>query len=198
VNLKKDYSKKKKLIFNRLNDFKKLKNKDNFYELCFCLLTPQSKAKKADNAIKQLIKLDFKNKNVDPTHILKNNIRFHNNKSSYLLELKDKYSMIKEYNTISINLEKRDFLVKNVKGLGLKEASHFLRNTGHTNLAILDRHILKNLLKLNVIYKLPKSLTPKLYLDIEARFLKYSNKIKIPMDHLDLLFWSTETGEIFK
>ena len=89
------------------------------------------------------------------------------------------------------------YLVKNVKGLGLKEASHFLRNTGHENLAILDRHILKNLAKLNII-ELPKTLTPKIYFEIENKFQNFSKEVNIPMDELDLLFWSMETGEIFK
>ncbi|MBU0628517.1 MAG: DNA lyase, partial [Nanoarchaeota archaeon] len=92
----------------------------------------------------------------------------------------------------------REFIVTNVKGIGYKEASHFLRNIGHRNLAILDRHILKNLQKLKVINKIPKTLNKKNYLLIEDRFYKFSKKIKIPMDELDLLFWSIETGKVFK
>jgi len=193
--LKNKYKQKKRIIVDRLKDFKK---SDLFYELCFCLLTPQSSAFKADNVIQQLIKLDFKNKKVNPKPILKKNIRFHNNKTKYLLEMKKNYSNIsKELSKIKSSGEKRNYLVKNVKGLGLKEASHYLRNTGHKNLAILDRHILKNLVKLNAI-KMPNSLTPKKYFEIENDFMKFSNKVKIPMDHLDLLFWSMETGEVFK
>ena len=92
----------------------------------------------------------------------------------------------------------RNYLVENVKGIGWKEASHFLRNVGHRDLAILDRHILKNLVKLNVVKEVPKSLTPKVYFEIEEKFKKFSNEIKIPIDELDLLFWSMETGEVFK
>ncbi|MEK9139334.1 MAG: DNA lyase, partial [Bacteroidota bacterium] len=92
----------------------------------------------------------------------------------------------------------RAWLVKNVKGLGWKEASHFLRNIGHHNLAILDRHILKNLKRHNVIRTLPKTLTAKRYLTIEKKFLAFSQHLGISMDELDLLFWSRETGEILK
>jgi N-glycosylase/DNA lyase len=88
--------------------------------------------------------------------------------------------------------------VKNVKGLGWKEASHFLRNIGHRNLAILDRHILRNLKRHGVIKSLPKTLTPKRYLVIEQKFMEFSSTIGITMDELDLLFWSRETGEILK
>lgn len=54
--------------------------------------------------------------------------------------------------------------------MSYKEASHFLRNVGFgEDIAILDRHILKNLVKLEVINELPKTLTPKLYLEIEEK-----------------------------
>ena len=199
LNIKEEYSKKKLEIENRLKDFKKLNEKDLFYELCFCLLTPQSKAKNADYCIKEMKKNKFFETGADPTLILKQKIRFHNNKGKYLLEMRVKYSELKNgLSKIKDNKEKRDFLVKNVKGIGLKEASHFLRNTGHENLAILDRHILKNLVKMKAIEELPKSLTKKKYFEIEEKFLEFSDKVGIPMDHLDLLFWSLETGEIFK
>ena len=93
----------------------------------------------------------------------------------------------------------REFLVNNVKGFGMKEASHFMRNIGlGKDLAILDRHILKNLKLYGVVDEIPNSLTQKKYLNIEAKFREFSEKIQIPMDELDLLFWSEETGEIFK
>lgn len=199
MNLQKDYEEKKIEIVKRLNDFKKINGDDLFYELCFCLLTPQSSAKRADWCIQELKKRNFLKNRFDPTSILKQKIRFHNHKGKYLLEMRAKYSKLKsELDKIKDNKEKRNFLVKNVKGLGLKEASHFLRNTGHENLAILDRHILKNLVKLKVIDEIPKSLTKKKYFEIEERVLEFAKKVKIPMDHLDLLFWSMETGEVFK
>jgi len=45
---------------------------------------------------------------------------------------------------------------------------------------------------------LPRTLTKKRYSLIEKRFRQFSEEIRIPIDHLDLLFWSNETGEIFK
>ena len=94
--------------------------------------------------------------------------------------------------------ELRGWLVDNIKGHGLKESSHFLRNVGRENLAILDRHILRCLNKLKVIDEIPKSLTKKKYLEIENRFREYGSKIGIKMDELDLLFWSMATGRVFK
>ena len=93
----------------------------------------------------------------------------------------------------------RRWLVENVKGMGYKEASHFLRNIGcGGGLAILDTHILKNLVYYKVIKKIPSSMNPSLYLSIEKRMMRFSRRIGIPMEAMDLLFWSQETGHIFK
>ena len=81
-----------------------------------------------------------------------------------------------------------------MKGLGWKEASHFLRNIGYRDLAILDRHILRNLRRHRIIRTLPKTLTPSRYRAIEGKFRAFAGAIGIPMDELDLLFWSRETG----
>ncbi|MBI2668085.1 DNA lyase, partial [Candidatus Woesearchaeota archaeon] len=155
-----EYSRKKEIIKSRLDDFKNIKEEEIFYELCFCLLTPQTSAKAADRCIQELKRLDFKNSyNLNPVKLLKN-IRFSNNKSKYLLEAKEKYDLIMEkIKEIKDSGELREFLVNNIKGYGYKESSHFLRNIGYRNLAILDRHILKNLKKFNVIEEVPKSLT---------------------------------------
>ncbi|MBL7147996.1 MAG: DNA lyase [Nanoarchaeota archaeon] len=185
--LRKEYNKRKKEIRIRLTEFSK--NKDIFYELCFCLLTPQSNAKKCWDAVLELKKLDFKNKNIKIEGILKSKTRFHINKSKYLYEMKNKFKDLKI---------DREFLVENVRGLSYKEASHYLRNIGYKNHAILDRHILKNLKKYGVIEEVPKSLSKKKYLEIEEKFKEFSKKVGIKIDELDLLFWSMEHGEIFK
>lgn len=190
-------------IAGRLKDFSEVPGKDYFYELCFCLCTPQSKARKCDIAVSMLRERDFLNKSMNPAGILRKNVRFHNHKSSYLVGLKGKFPRIlsrvrqtKKENSDPKGL--REFLVKEVKGLGYKEASHFLRNIGFRHLAILDRHILKNMLRHGAVDYLPKTLTKKEYLALEKEIEDFSKRIGIDMDELDLLFWSTETGDIFK
>ena len=90
-------------------------------------------------------------------------------------------------------------MVKSIKGIGYKEASHFLRNIGlGEDLAILDRHILKNLKLLGVIEKIPKSLSRKKYFEIEGKMYEFAKEIQIPIGCLDLLLWYKQTGEIFK
>lgn len=204
-----DYGRKKAEIKNRIKDFEELgrgKDEDIFSELCFCLLTPQSKAINCDKAITSLKdsgKL-FEGCASAIRDELKGDVRFHNNKSRYIIAARDLFKNGKCVNLKSkIRLkdafETREWLVKNIKGLGYKEASHFLRNIGlGKNIAILDRHILKNLKRFNVIKEIPKTLSKKAYLEIENRMRKFSQKINIPLDELDLLLWSQETGVIFK
>jgi N-glycosylase/DNA lyase len=94
---------------------------------------------------------------------------------------------------------RREWLVRHVKGMGYKEASHFLRNTGDgARLAILDRHILKNLEILGVTGSIPGSLTRNRYLEIEDSMREFSAAIGIPMDHLDFVLWFKEAGSVFK
>ena len=202
--LKQHYKKRKIEIKQRLKEFERVKGNDLFYELCFCTLTPQSNAIKCNECVLILKNKDFIRKSFNLKPILKKKTRFYKNKSHYLIYNKKNYSyiknmiIIKSKNDIEKIKRSREWLIKNVKGIGYKESSHFLRNIGYKNLAILDRHILRNLEKFKVINKIPKTLNKKQYLSIEDKFYNFSKKIKIPMDELDLLFWSIETGKVFK
>jgi len=196
------YEKRKKAIRARLEEFATVHPRAYFYELVYCLLTPQSSAVNAAKAVHLLRDHDFYYSGIDPEPLLYQNdfyIRFHRTKAKHLLAVKEQFPSIRrELSNGSSSVELREWLVKNVRGIGWKEASHFLRNIGHRNLAILDRHILKNLVRLGVLRQLPPTLTAKRYKAIENKFQRYSRDVRIPMDELDLLFWSLETGEILK
>jgi N-glycosylase/DNA lyase len=192
------YKKKKEAIKSRLSAFKSLEKGKYFNEFLFCLLTPQSNAQKAWSAVNEISQLEHPS----PEHvasILKSKTRFHNNKTKYVIEAYSKWLEIAP-KLINPNIpELRNWLAENVRGYGLKEASHFLRNIGKSNnqIAILDRHILRNLKTLNVIED--EQIKNKAhYLKLEQKFLQFSKQINIPIDELDLLFWSKENGEIFK
>ena len=92
----------------------------------------------------------------------------------------------------------REWLVKNIKGLGYKEASHFLRNVGFCNLAILDRHIINLLIENGLLKEKPKSLTKKIYLEIEERFMALAGSLKMSAAELDLYMWYIKAGEVLK
>jgi N-glycosylase/DNA lyase len=91
----------------------------------------------------------------------------------------------------------REWLVDNVKGLGHKEASHFLRNTGHENVAIIDRHILSVLQEHKVI-STPKDLSPRNYLAIEEACISLAEKLNMSLSRLDLSLWYLKTGQVLK
>ncbi len=91
----------------------------------------------------------------------------------------------------------REWIVKNVKGLGYKEASHFLRNIGFENLAIIDFHIIDILSKHGLIER-PKTLTKKKYLEIEKILKEIAKKLDMNLAELDLYLWYEETGKVLK
>jgi N-glycosylase/DNA lyase len=97
-------------------------------------------------------------------------------------------------------LERRDFFAANpgVRGLGYKEASHFLRNIGFKGYAILDKHVLGRLAELEVIDGQKPPSTRKKYLALETNMKEFARDIRIDFDELDLLLWYTKTGEILK
>jgi len=202
------YRKKRYQIKGKLKKFEEIyKSNDEyiFRELCFCILTPQSKAIYCDEAIKELVRSGLlpRGDKSDVRASLRR-VRFPNSKASYLITARkafknsrgfDVKSKIDEGNI----LKTREWFVKNIKGLGYKEASHFLRNIGlGDNIAILDIHILRNLEKYRVIKEIPSLISRKIYLGIENKMRKFSQKIGISLPELDLLFWSNQTGYIFK
>jgi N-glycosylase/DNA lyase len=192
------YKTKKQKIISKLNMFKTLPIENYIKELFFCILTPQSNAKKCWQAIEELKQLDNPTKK-QITDILKSKTRFHNNKADYILKAKANWqNILSSINTLE-TLRLRNWLADNVKGLGMKESSHFLRNIGESNnqIAILDRHILRNLKQLSLI-KEEKIKSKNHYLKTENTFLALADYLSIPADHLDLLFWAKETGEVFK
>ncbi len=203
-----EYKKNKKHIKKRLRKFRDLydsKDENIFAELCFCLLTPQSRAVYCDKAIKDLERKGLLlkgSKRIIKTQLKR--VRFPNNKASYLIAARrifrngQNFDIKSKLNTDDI-FKTREWFVANVKGLGYKEASHFLRNIGlGKDIAILDVHILRNLNKYGVIKKIFPLATKKAYLNIENKMRAFSQRIKIPLEELDLLFWSIEAGFIFK
>lgn len=197
------YASRKDAIRRRLGEFARVPPSDYFYELLYCLMTPQTSAENAGKAVERLKQSGFEKHEFNPEPILANKlhyIRFHKTKAKHLLRTRlEMPEILRALSNGSPSFELREWLVKNVKGLGYKEATHFLRNIGKNGgLAILDRHILRNLKRFGAVRSLPESLPRKQYLSIERRFMKFSERIGIPVDELDLLFWSMETGEIRK
>ena len=201
--LSRSYAGQRQAITKRLEEFSKVAPADHFYELAYCLLTPQSSAENAERAVGVLRLREFREAGFDPEWILSDRshyIRFHKTKAKRLLRLRTIFGDVQAaLESYQAPIDCRLWLVKNVDGLGLKEATHFLRNIGRNgDLAILDRHILRNLKRYGVLRSIPRSLSGREYLRIEVRFHRFARAIGIPINHLDLLFWSRETGLIRK
>lgn len=205
------YESRKAEIKKRLEEFGKMRDSNDkkiFAELCFCICTPRSNAKKCDEAVRKLESsgLLFSG-NPNQIKPFMRQISFYERKSEYIVEARkffEKGGKIKIRNFIESFLETKTenelrlWLADNVNGIGMKESSHFLRNIGIGNFAILDTHILKNMKVFGVINEIPNSMTRKKYIEIENKMGEFSEKIGIPMSELDLVFWSKETGFVFK
>ena len=107
------------------------------------------------------------------------------------------YERLKNF---SDGLERRDWLAqdKQIKGLGYKEASHFLRNIGLKGHAILDKHVLRCLADLKVIENPKPPTTRARYIATEEKLRTVARDLKIDFDELDLVLWSMKTGEVLK
>lgn len=203
------YHQKKSEIQQALESFRNVKADELFYELCYCLLTPASKAQNAIIVVNYLKKAKFFEEGFDPTDVLRGKapfgipykvyIRFHNQKAKRLLLARENWNGIEEILEENMDVQqKRDRLVEKVFGFGYKEASHFLRNIGYQGIAILDRHILRNLVDFGYLEKIPIIGNRKNYLIVEKVFFEFANKLNIPPEELDLLLWAKETGEVLK
>lgn len=141
-----EYAKKRDEIGEKLFEFKQMMEENDervFAELAFCICTPQSKATTAWNAIGSLMKngLLYRGSDEEIEPFL-NAVRFRKNKASYIIETRKKFTVdnrlqIKEFIQSFVDpLELREWLVENVKGLGMKESSHFIRNIGLSEISL--------------------------------------------------------------
>jgi N-glycosylase/DNA lyase len=202
--LKEYHSQIRPQIKTTLKDFEKIKNCDTddfFKELCFCVLTANTSAemglKAMDAAGSEMVTGD----EAKICRALKScGYRYPNKRAEYIAYNKEKIkeNLKEKIDSCQDAKELRDYLVENVKGLGYKEASHFLRNIGFKGLAILDKHILKSLVESGVIKENRPPKNKKEYLEIERKMKNFSKEIEIDMDELDLLLWSRKTGKILK
>ena len=194
-------SRVKSLVEARLKEFKavgKGTNNQIYKELCFCTLTANFDAGKSI-AIQEKVGNGFLklSKKQLEKELRKQGYRYPN-RAAYILESrKHKDGLRTRLKSSKDESELRQWLAENVKGLGFKEASHFLRNIGFENLAIVDFHIVDFLSKHKLIEK-PKTMTKKRYLEIESVLKKIAEKLNMSLAELDLYLWYLETGKVLK
>jgi N-glycosylase/DNA lyase len=201
--LDREYARFEHAIRTRLAEFALPKSEqDIFYEFCYCTCTPQSKAQHALAVVELLRERAFYHQPFDPTPILaqrEHYIRFHRTKAQRLLLLREQFGEIlhafeREREPYAL----REWIVANVRGFGYKEASHVLRNLGYTELAIIDRHILRNLARFGVISKQTPPRNAAEYRAVERAFQNFADRCGVSLQTLDLLLWAVETGAVLK
>lgn len=190
------------LINAKVKEFIENRNKsinDIFKELCFCLLTANFSAEKSLRIEKE-IEEEFLtlSENELSEKLRKLGHRYPKSRAKYIIEARKMIFQIEKLLHSSLNERiLRDWLVKNIAGLGYKEASHFLRNMGFMNLAIIDRHIISILSRYKIISK-PRTLTKSRYLKIEKILDEIARKTSLSLGVLDLYLWYMKTGKILK
>jgi N-glycosylase/DNA lyase len=203
---------RKKDIRNRLGEFDEVWRKGSdarlWEELAFCIFTAGASARMGLNSVEAVRSLLLDGEPEEMTRALKRSgaHRFPVARPRYIVTtrsyLRANFGMQlrRRLRGFSDPVERRDWLAqeKQIKGLGYKEASHFLRNIGVRGHAILDKHVMRCLAEVGVVqYSKPPS-TRRQYLDVEQKFLEFAKDIKINCDELDLVLWSMKTGEILK
>jgi N-glycosylase/DNA lyase len=208
--LRKDYRAKRPRIVKRLAEFRAVYEKGDraiFEELCYCILTAGSSAKmgmRTVAALRDLLRSGTEQELRQRAHA--HRVRFWRLRPSYIVHTREYLTdacglrLKKLIGSFECRDARRDFFAKNkgIKGLGYKEASHFLRNIGFPGYAILDKHILNSLREMGVISSRMRPTTREGYLAIEKKLERFAGELGIDMDHLDLLLWSRKTGEILK
>jgi N-glycosylase/DNA lyase len=193
-----------KIIESKMKEFSELGKKSSdelFKELCFCLLTANFSAlggikiqKEIGDGFFSLSEQELARKLAELGH------RFPNARAKFISEARKFKGNLKEIlSEIKNEQLMRGWLVNNIKGLGFKESSHFLRNIGYRNLAIIDFHIIDVLVKSNLIEQPEsKSLTKSKYLEIENILKQIADKTNLPLGELDMYLWYMGTGKILK
>jgi len=177
-------------------------------EMVYCIFTAGASATMGLTAVHAVRPLLDRGNRVALTRALKKPpaYRFHNVRAEHIVATR---SYLRK--TVSMRLrdrlnafddpaERRDWLARNpgIKGLGYKEASHFLRNIGFKGYGILDKHIVRCLSELGVIDSAKPPTSRGRYLETERRMKQFSDHVGIDFDELDLALWSMKTGKILK
>ncbi len=179
----------------KLAEFRRPKTNDmQFEELCFCILAAGTSARLAQQTIATFDYDTLHSGNFKKIQkVLKSCYRFHTIRANYLADAKINFKKID-----LMKDSRRADLIREIKGIGPKEASHFLRNIGYSGYAILDKHVIGLMHDLGVFEtrKAPSSL--KQYEILEAQLKDFAQTQNIDFDELDLALWSYKTGEIIK
>ncbi len=175
-------------------------------EMVFCFFTGGCSARMGMRSVEAVREILLTGEQDELAERLRGRHRYPNARAGYIVASR---GFLREHcglrlreklNSFDSNEARRDWLVKEkrIKGLGYKEASHYLRNIGLKGYAILDKHILRSLAELGIIDDATPPSTRAKYLATEEKLKELAQKTNIDFDELDLVLWSMKTGEILK
>ncbi len=190
------------VIRRRMREFEEVgkgSNEEIFKELAFCLLTANYSAeggiriqRSLDDGLIHLPRDELEKRLRELGH------RFPRARAEYIVEARKLIPHLREIlKNFRDERTLREWLVRNVRGLGYKEASHFLRNIGYRNVAIIDYHIVDVLVRHGIVER-PRSLTRRRYVEIERILEKIAEATGLSLGELDLYLWYMETGKVLK
>ena len=203
---------RRKEIRKRLGEFQEVWRKGSdarlWEELAYCIFTAGASARMGLDSVEAVRSLLLDGGPEAMSTALKKAgaHRFPNARPQYIVATRSYFhadcgmNLRRRLRGFSDPLERRDWLAqeKQVKGLGYKEASHFLRNIGVKGHAILDKHVMRCLCEVGVVDAPKPPSTRAKYLAVEQELVRFAREIKIDFDELDLVLWSMKTGEILK
>ncbi len=190
--LRKALKEARSIVEERKRMFMKKKDEEAlFSELCFAILAANYNAEKAWEIQRKVNFLALKEEEIEE-ELRKRGYRFPKTRARYIAHAKSHIPLIKK----AVKEKDRGALLE-IKGVGLKVASHFLRNCGVFDYAILDYHILDRMEKMKWCKK-PRTLTAKKYLEIEKVFVERAKEVGLEPGILDLYIWYLETGKVVK
>ena len=162
-------------------------------ELAFCISTANSSALSGLKFQKSLEGLSLNDLSVEEIERLmrESGVRFASRKAEYIKIAIDKFDVVERALKLDDFSARRELL--KLKGLGMKESSHFLRNVGRKNLAIVDRHVLRWLEGEGYKFKLPKD-----YTKAEEVLRRIAKEKRLTLSELDLIIWFEMTGKVLK
>ncbi len=208
--IKKAHSERVEVIRQKLDEFEEIwadgTDLKLWEEMVFCFFTGGCSAKMGLNSIAAVRPLLLTGTREELTQALLGKHRYPNARSGYIVASREflqnhcDMRLREKLTSFGDDLERRDWLVKEkgIKGLGYKEASHFLRNIGLKGYAILDKHVLRSMAELKIIDDPKPPNTRSRYLMYEQYLKKFAVRLEIDFDELDLVLWSMKTGEILK
>ena len=209
-NIRRAYAERRGEIRRRLAEFaavwRKGSDTELFEEMVFCFFTGGCSARMGLNSLEAIRPILLTGNSQEIASALVGHHRYPNARARYVVATREflrehcDLKLRQKLKSFDCGFERRDWLVreKGIKGLGYKEASHYLRNIGFKGYAILDKHVLNCLAELKIIDEPKPPNTRSRYLMVEEKLKKLTFMTQIDFDELDLVLWSMKTGVILK